>query len=721
MIDFLQIFQRTPQASLILTPDLVIVEANALYQTTVGVSGEELVGRTVFDAFPAREETALRQLSASFEEVMQTGTAHTLDLLFFPLLRRGPEGETWEERFWSVINTPILDANGRVAYILNSVADVTTLIDAESGIASDGQDNAEKLRQAGLARRINRTLATERARLLQLVQQAPGFVAVGRGREFVFELANTAYYSLVGHRDILGKPVREALPELEGQGFYEILERVYETGEPFIGRAMPIQVEPEPGSALIERHIDFIYQPIREKDGQVSGIFVQGHDVSEAYALSREVSYQAAHDSLTGLVNRREFERLLRQTVDSLHGEAVHSVLYMDLDQFKIVNDTCGHPAGDELLRHIGTLLGARVSDSDTLARLGGDEFGVILENCPEITAKRIANELRELISTVEFSWSKRVFACSISIGVKTFGIDVGNVEQVLSAADAACFLAKEKGRNRVQVHRSEDEEMTNRRREMDWSVRLREALRDDRFVLYAQNMVPLQSRHPERYRSEMLIRLRDTDGSLVPPMAFIPAAERYGLMPAIDRWVITTSLDYLARRNRDRGDNSKVSINLSGATLSDEDFAPFVEDIFHSSKVDPEQVVFEVTETSALVNLTATSKLMTRLKKLGVSFALDDFGSGMSSFGYLKHLPVDILKIDGLFIQNIATDAVDRAMVEAIAKVASVMGLQTVAEFVETQEVMDLLAGLGIDFAQGYGVHVPEPLVAEEFSGFNL
>lgn len=715
MIDYQQLFLSAPHSCLVLTPELEIVAASTAYLGTVGVALEDIVGRNVFDVFPAREDTSLHQLRGSFEQAVRSGQPHTLDLLHFPVVRRGPHGEKWEDRYWSVTNTPLPGPDGRVSLILNSVTDVTALIDATSRPPTDdaaGLAPSGNLRMAKLARRINRALETERTRLRQLVQQAPGFVAVGRGPQHVFELANAAYYSLVGHREILGKPVREALPELEGQGFYELLDRVYETGEPFVGRAMPIQVQPEPGGELVERRIDFIYQPILDNEGKVDGIFVQGHDVSEAWELSREVSHQAAHDALTGLVNRREFERRLRGAVETLHGAAVHSVLYMDLDQFKVVNDTCGHSAGDELLRHVAMLLQQKVCNGDTLARLGGDEFGVLLEDCPQTTAERIANELRELISTVEFSWSKRVFACSISIGVTTFGVDIGNIDDVLSAADTACFLAKEKGRNRVQVHRSEDEEMTSRRREMDWAMRLREALRNDRFVLHAQNMLPLQSRHGERFRPEMLIRLRDTDGSLVPPMAFIPAAERYGLMPDIDRWVITHSLDYIARRNRDRGDNIQASINLSGATLSDEDFATYVESSFaRHPGVNPEQVVFEITETSALVNLTATARLISRLKLLGVSFALDDFGSGMSSLGYLKHLPVDFLKIDGVFIKNILDDAVDRAMVEAIARVAHVMGLQTVAEFVENQDVMDLLAELGIDYAQGYGVHVPEPL----------
>ena len=711
MIDYQPLFQHAPHAALLLTPDLVIVDANDLYLASLGMTRDALVGRSVFEAFPAREEASLSQLSASFDEVVGTGKAHTLDLLYFPTRRHTPEGEHWEDRFWNVTNTPIPGPDGEVAYILNSVADVTAMIDVGSRAPADTSVTVEDLRQATLARQINRALVSERSRLRHLVQQAPGFVAVGRGPEHIFELANTAYYNLVGHRDILGKPVRQALPELEGQGFFELLDRVYTSGEPFIGRAMPVQLQAEPGAPLVQRHIDFIYQPIVDAEGEVTGIFVQGHDVSEAYDLSREVSHQAAHDALTGLVNRREFERRLCSAVQSLEGDAVHCVLYMDLDQFKVVNDTSGHSAGDELLRHVGMLLSGRISPNDTLARLGGDEFGLLLENCPEATAERIADELRELIATIEFSWSKRVYACSMSVGVVCFGADIGNVEEVLSASDSACFLAKEKGRNRVQVYRTEDQELTTRRREMDWSVRLREALRDDRFVLYAQNMVPLQPRHKPRWRPEMLIRLRDTDGSLVPPMAFIPAAERYGLMPAIDRWVITAALAYLERQNRTDADSIQISINLSGATLNDESFAPFVEQSFARSNVDPEQVVFEVTETSALVNLTATSKLLSRLKKLGVSFALDDFGSGMSSLGYLKHLPVDYLKIDGLFIQHITTDKIDCAMVEAIARVATVMGIKTVAEFVESQEVMDLLAGMGIDYAQGYGVHVPELL----------
>lgn len=711
MIDYQQTFQHDPHALMVLTPDLVIVDANPAYLAKLDATLEAIKGRPVFDAFPPRGNGAMRQARASLEEVVRTGKAHTLDLLYFPVLRQMPDGQVWEERFWSITNTPILGADGSVSHILHCVTDVTGLIDPGLGQPADGQHNLEELRQATVARRINRALVTERSHLRHLMQQAPGFVAVGRGPEHVFELANEAYYSLVGHRDILGKPVRHALPELEGQGFFELLDRVYTTGEPFIGRAMPVQLRPQPDGPTVERHIDFIYQPILDDAGEVSGVFVQGHDVSEAYQLSQEVSYQAAHDSLTGLANRREFERCLRIAIDEIEGEAMHSVLYLDLDQFKIVNDTCGHSAGDELLRHVSMILGQQVAPHDTLARLGGDEFGVLLCHCPEATAERIAHELREVVSKIEFSWAQRVFPCSISIGVASFGAGIGNIEQVLSAADSACFLAKEKGRNRVQVYRTEDQELATRRREMDWAVRLREALREDSFILYVQGMVPLQARHPPRRRLEVLIRLRDEDGSLVPPMAFIPAAERYGIMPAIDRWVITRALAYLEQQNQAHAERIQLSINLSGATLNDEGFAPFVEEILMRTDVDPEQIVFEVTETSALVNLTATAKLLARLKAAGVSFALDDFGSGMSSLGYLKHLPVDYLKIDGLFIRNIATDRVDCAMVEAIAKVASVMGIQTVAEFVETQDVMDLLAGMGIDFAQGYGVHVPEPL----------
>ncbi|TXK64577.1 PAS domain-containing protein [Alkalisalibacterium limincola] len=368
MIDYQQTFQHDPHALMVLTPDLVIVDANPAYLAKLDATLEAIKGRPVFDAFPPRENGAMRQARASLEEVLRTGKPHTLDLLYFPVLRQMPDGQVWEDRFWSITNTPILGADGSVSHILHCVTDVTGLIDPGLGQPADGQHNFEELRQATVARRINRALVSERSHLRHLMQQAPGFVAVGRGPEHVFELANEAYYSLVGHRDILGKPVRHALPELEGQGFFELLDRVYTTGEPFIGRAMPVQLRPQADGPTVEHHIDFIYQPILDDAGEVSGVFVQGHDVSEAYQLSQEVSYQAAHDALTGLANRREFERCLRIAIDELEGEAMHSVLYLDLDQFKIVNDTCGHSAGDELLRHVSMILGQQVAPHDTLA-----------------------------------------------------------------------------------------------------------------------------------------------------------------------------------------------------------------------------------------------------------------------------------------------------------------------------------------------------------------
>jgi diguanylate cyclase (GGDEF)-like protein len=441
---------------------------------------------------------------------------------------------------------------------------------------------------------------------------------------------------------------------------------------------------------------------------------VQGHDVTDAHELAVRVSYQAAHDALTGLVNRREFEARLARVFDAMReGTREHALIYLDLDQFKVVNDTCGHAAGDELLRQVADVLRGHVQPRHTLARLGGDEFGLLLEDASAAEAQALAETLREAIDNLEYTRGQRTFGCSASLGVVVFGAEIGGMTDALSAADSACFLAKEKGRNRVQMHWADDHELAERRREMDWVGRLREALAEGRIVLHAQRIGALTPRLDDRERMELLVRLRDVDGSLVPPMAFIPAAERYGVMPAVDRHVICAAFRYLASLPPADRDRLSLSVNLSGRTLSDENLVPFVRGLLEATPIHRGEICFEVTETAAVHNLAHTARLLHELREMGFRFALDDFGSGMSSFSYLKHLPVDYLKIDGAFIRNVRRDRADAAMVEAIARVAKVMDIRTVAEYVEDAATCELLAGLGVDYAQGYGVHVPEPLDA--------
>ncbi len=450
--------------------------------------------------------------------------------------------------------------------------------------------------------------------------------------------------------------------------------------------------------------------PIRDTAGRITGTVLVFRDVTPARRMEKLLTWQATRDPLTGLVNRREFELLLeRLLADSRATRRAHALLYLDLDQFKVVNDTCGHVAGDELLRRLTAVMQPLVRGSDTLARLGGDEFGVLLEGCLLPQAERIAHKLREAVQDFRFQWEGKVFRVGSSIGVVGIDADSGSLSGVLSAADAACYVAKDKGRNRVWVHQFDDREVLARQGEMQWVGRVTQAFEDDRYRLYVQHARPLTSAAGGEVYSEVLVRMLDEQGQLVLPMAFIPAAERYGLMADIDRWVIRRALEWLAHQ----GGNRCLAINLSSQSMGNEQFLDYVMDRFAATRADPRRVCFEVTETAAIANWTRTTQIVTALKDKGCRFALDDFGSGMSSFGYLKSLPVDFLKIDGAFVRDMLDDRVDAAMVETINRLGHVMDIKTIAEFVENERILARVQELGIDYAQGFGIHVPEPLAA--------
>ncbi|RJG03855.1 EAL domain-containing protein [Noviherbaspirillum sedimenti] len=453
--------------------------------------------------------------------------------------------------------------------------------------------------------------------------------------------------------------------------------------------------------------------PIRDAAGQVSGVVLAFHDVSRSRQIAAQLSYQASHDDLTGLVNRREFEHRLKQAVQSAAAEdRQHAFIYIDLDQFKIVNDTSGHCAGDELLRTLASLLQNKLRASDTLARLGGDEFGILLENCPAGPATTIAESLRETVGDFRFVWQGNNFTVSLSIGVVNFGGSEMSVSDILSAADTACYLAKENGRNRVHVGHREDQDITIRQSEMHWVSRLRQALQENRLQLYCQKIVPLNSEAVDAgAHFELLLRLRDEEGRLVPPGAFLPAAERFGLMPTIDRWVISSAFANFGQLTPDPTEQLEMcAINLSGASVSDPEFLSFILRELALYDIPTSKVCFEITETVAIANLTQAAALINELRAVGCKFSLDDFGSGMSSFAYLKHLPVDYLKIDGGFVKDMLSDAADAAMVEAINHIGHTMGLRTIAEFVENDAIRARLEALKVDFAQGYGIGKPVP-----------
>ncbi len=430
------------------------------------------------------------------------------------------------------------------------------------------------------------------------------------------------------------------------------------------------------------------------------------------------LAWQASHDELTGLANRRAFERrllALREQKDNrqLPGCAL---LYIDLDQFKIVNDTCGHAAGDALLRRICTPLQELLGPDDLLARLGGDEFSVLMPHSDVAGAMRLAEDIRTVVEQLDFNWKGRTFGVTASVGlVQSAAGHIIVPEDMLTKADMACFMAKEKGRNRVHAHCDEDQELIDRVREMNWVQRIQQALNEDRFCLYGQEIVPLTDCEDKGLHLEILIRLHDEGGALVPPSSFIPAAERFGLMTSIDRWVVTRTFRTLAERRTLKSGNpiSCCAINLSGNTFGDAAFLDFLKNAFAEFRIPPHIICFEVTETTAIVNLEAARAFVRELRSLGCTFALDDFGSGMSSFNYLKELPVDYLKIDGAFVKNLLTDRPDRAMVEMISHVGHIMGKRIVAEFVETDAVADALRDIGVDYGQGYGIAAPKPFGA--------
>ena len=424
---------------------------------------------------------------------------------------------------------------------------------------------------------------------------------------------------------------------------------------------------------------------------------------------AEKLSYQATHDPLTGLINRGEFERRFQRVLGTAEAEDPHALLYLDLDQFKLVNDTAGHRAGDELLRQLAAVLEAKTRKRDTLARLGGDEFGVLLEHCAPEQALRIARGLVQAVQEFDFVWEAKRFTVGVSIGLVSIPEGGETLPEVLSAADRACYAAKDKGRNRVHVYAASDEELAQRKGEMQWIPRLHQALAQDRFRLYAQPVVALGDHGADVEYQEVLLRLADDEKGVLLPGAFIPAAERYQQMQALDRWVVQTALANLGAH----GDSVRLGINVSGQSLGDAGFLDYVIEQLERSGVAPAKVCFEITETAAITDLRHALQFMNALKERGCRFALDDFGSGLSSFGYLKTLPVDYLKIDGRFVKDLIEDPFDCAIVQAVQQIGRVLAIKTIAESAETEAILERLRVIGVDYAQGYAIARPEPLAA--------
>jgi diguanylate cyclase (GGDEF)-like protein/PAS domain S-box-containing protein len=450
--------------------------------------------------------------------------------------------------------------------------------------------------------------------------------------------------------------------------------------------------------------------PIQDRNGNVVGAVMVFHDVSQERQLHRKLAYYASHDSLTGLINRREFEERLSGALKTVQKDATkpYALLYMDLDQFKVVNDTCGHAAGDLLLRQLGEILHTQLRPgADVLARLGGDEFAVLLADCTTERAVDTAESFREALAAFRFAWRDSSLQIGVSIGIVPVASASESVASLMSEADVACYVAKDLGRNRIHVY--EEGDAAERHQEMQWVARINRALEEERFELFYQPIVPIGPRRDVWPHYELLLRMRDERGEIVPPTAFIPAAERYNLMPSLDRWVLTQTLETLAYRGEPGEEPYMLAINLSGTTLNDARFLDFVLDELTAASVVPGALCFEITETAAISNLGQVVAFMNALKARGCRFSLDDFGTGLSSLTYLKNLPVDYVKIDGQFIHNVTHDAADESVVEAIARMAKAFRIETIAERVESHAVLKRLGEIGVSFAQGFFVAVPQ------------
>lgn len=449
--------------------------------------------------------------------------------------------------------------------------------------------------------------------------------------------------------------------------------------------------------------------PITSTEDHVECLLGLTQDVTARNQAERDLHFRASHDVLTGLINRDEFERRLERLLSSTSDGAVsHALCFMDLDQFKVVNDTCGHAAGDALLQQLGQVMLKAVRQRDTLARLGGDEFGVLMEHCSLSQARRAVEQLQQAVDDFRFSWQERDFHIGVSIGMVEIDDSSLDVTEILKRADTACYMAKEGGRNQVCEYRQQDGEITQRRGEMDWAVIINTALAKDRFEIYAQRIQTLG--RGSNIHFELLLRMIGSEGEIIAPGSFLPSAERYSLMRKIDAWVVRHAFELLADHPDFFSRVDFVSINLSGHSLSNPLLLQQIIDWLDEFDIDVEKICFEVTETAAIANLGAAMKFFSTLKGQGCRFALDDFGTGLSSFSYLKNLPVDFLKIDGQFVHNMVSDPIDHAMVKSINDIGHLMGMKTIAEYVENDQIIIELRELGVDYAQGYAIGRPEP-----------
>jgi len=669
-------FART-LPEIVLVHDERILMANESSASLVGLSPEQLVGRDVADLVKPAYRALFRKTMAKHLSGEKAPNRLEIQLI------NGDNAGLWVEA-----QSSLIEHHGSHA-ILTIARDVGYRKNLEVSLS-----RSKRQAQYTLESISEGVITTDNQGRIDYVNHAAESM-IGTNRDDAVGHKTGELFTLIDEADrrTLGDPVERCLS----------IRRRVNMGR----RALLVSRDGQH-----EHSVEITASPIKGPGKNISGTVVVIHDVSEIRGLTQQMSYQAAHDALTGLINRREFERRLEEAMDTAHSEeAVHMLFYMDLDRFKAVNDSCGHMAGDNMLREVATLIRDQVRDSDFVARLGGDEFGTLLVGCPIEKAQQIAADICNAVADYRFVWQDKIFNIGISIGLVEVSHASGSLQDIMSAADSACYVAKQRGRGQVHVYSARDEVVARERGDIQWLRQLQGALHESKFVLALQPIIATGSGTVTGPSVEVLIRMPDDRGRISNSADFLRSAERYQLMPQIDRWVINAVLAAVNSGEIKVASNRSCAINISGQTLGDEGFLSFVVEALDHSGVAPGSICFEVTEGTISTNIQYAQRFIEVLHGIGCEFALDDFGSGLGAFSSLKHLPIDYLKIDGTYTSNLATDQVNREMVAAMIKLARTMEFRVVAEQVEEQEDFDWLRDVGVDFVQGNFIDPPSVL----------
>jgi diguanylate cyclase (GGDEF)-like protein/PAS domain S-box-containing protein len=673
-----QLFQRLVETvhDAVLVHREQILFANARFLSLLGLSGAQVVGRPLTDF-----------VGPEYVELVENN------------LRRRLAGDPAAERY----EVELMDAQGQV-----------TRVELSSTVIDSAGEPALLLTALEMMPGTIPTSISPKPRGMATLD-AMGESVITVDADGRIDYINRAAEALLGQSldQVLGKSfpdVASLVDETDRRSLGDPVRKALTTG----GRVtMGRRAVLVPANAGVERFVEISVTPLRLDGKEILGLVLVLHDTSELRGLTRQMTYQASHDALTGLVNRREFERRLQEAMDSAQtGDIGHALCYLDLDRFKVVNDTCGHTAGDNMLREIASLLKDKLRDSDTVGRIGGDEFALLLVGCPLEKARQIADDVVRSVNDYRFVWKDKIFNVGVSIGLLEIGRGGGAIEDIMNSADSACYVAKKQGGLHVHVYSAREEATARHSGEIQWLQRLQGALRDNKFELYYQPIVHARAGGVSGPALEVFVRLEGENGQpAAPPTEFIRAAERYRLMPHVDRWVVQAVLSALGRGGLKLPPGRSVAINIAGQTLGDVEFLEFVVECFDHTGANPADICFEVTESSVVANLDHAQRFIAVLHGMGCEFALDDFGTGLSSFSTLKTLPIDYIKIDGSFIKNLAADSVNQAMVAAMIELSRSLNFRVVAEHVEDQLSLDTVTGMGIDFVQGFMIGRPQPL----------